>query len=157
MEVFYELHKDELVAVMTRHSRDGEKSKDAVQEAFLKALNHREALSAMKQKSLWAWMYTAAKNALIDEKRRTARVVAYEDTGMAEAADPAPDPTDAIMVRELMHRLPPELMRIVSLRYFGGMNATEIGEMKGIPPSTVRSQLRTALSILRKYAGNRDF
>ncbi len=157
LETFYEQHKDELTSVLSRYASDREAAADAVQESFLKALQNYAVLSRMQEKSLWSWLYTTAKNALIDDKRKTSRNELYDDFDSFDEADPADDPTDAIMVRELLHRLPPNLIHVVSLRYFGGLNSTEIGVMKGIPAATVRSQLRAAMGILKRYADRSDF
>lgn len=148
LEVYYEHHKDKLVAVLSRYSGDSEASRDAVQEAFLKALKNRGLFAKMKERAIWSWIYTTAKNSLTDEKRRAARNEPYNDSHDPGFYD---DPTNVVMIRELLHKLPPNLMHIVSLKYFGGLNSSEIGRLKGIPPATVRSQLRAALSILRKY------
>jgi len=148
LELFYEQHKDELVAVLTRYSGDHDLAVDAVQEAFLKALNKLANPSEMQEKSLWSWLYTTAKNVLIDEKRKGSRIDQYNDFDEAGLAD---DFDDIIFVKELLHKLPPNLIHIVSLKYFGGLNAAEIGELKGIPSATVRSQLRSAISIMRRH------
>ena len=147
LEAFYEQHKDELIAALTHYSRDSEAATDAVQESFLKALKNYILLSDKQEKTLWSWLYTTAKNALIDEKRKTSRVEQYDDYN---EVDPAGDFEDLILVGELLHKLPQNLSQVVSLRWFGGLNATEIGEMIGIPPATVRSQIRSALSIMKK-------
>ena len=38
----------------------------------------------------------------------------------------------------------------VVLRYYGRYRATEIAEMTGLPPATVRSHVRRGLAALRK-------
>jgi RNA polymerase sigma-70 factor (ECF subfamily) len=144
LETYYVRHKDELTAVLSRYSGDEEAAADAVQDAFLKALKTNITLP---EKSLWSWLYTTAKNRLIDEKRKAARSGPVDGIDEFAVDD---DPTDKIMVRQLLHKLPPHLSHVVSLRYFGGMNASEIGQMKGLPPATVRSQLRAALSMIKK-------
>ena len=149
LEAFYEQHKDQLTAVLSRYSGDREASADAVQESFLKALNNRAALSEMPEKQLWSWLYSTAKNALIDEKRKGKRTDLNEIDDAAIAFD---DPTDAILARQLLYKLPANLMQVVSLKYFGGLSSSEIGAMKGIPPATVRSQLRSAMTMMKKLA-----
>jgi len=148
LEAFYVQNKDKLTAVLARYSGDVESAADAVQDAFLKALQNRDSLGALQEKSLWSWLYTTAKNSLIDDKRKTSRLVQLDEY---EKIDPAADITDAIMVQELLHKLPPNLLHVVSLRYFGGLNATEIGKLLDVPPATVRSQLRAAIQAMRKY------
>jgi len=151
-EVFYEQHREELVTALGRYSGQWDAAREAVQEAFLRALKQRDLTSVMPEKSLWAWLYATAKHALIDELRKNSRTELYDGY---DEIDPAGDFTDAVAVRELLYKLPPNLMQIVSLRYFGGLNSAEIGKMKGIPPATVRSQLRAALATLRAYASQK--
>lgn len=148
LEKFYENNKDQLISKLTSYSGDKEAAKDAVQETFLKALANRELLFQMPEAALWSWLYTTAKNSLTDEKRRTGRLVAYDDY---DEVDPAGDYTTTIMVKQLLHHLPDHLVHVVSLRYYGNLNSTEIGKLIGIPAATVRTQLRTAITILRKY------
>ena len=147
LEVFYENNKNKLVSSLASYSGDKEGAKDAVQEAFLRALGRRELFSLMPEKSIWSWLYKTAKNVLTDEKRKTSRLVPYDDF---DVVDPAGDPIDTTMVKQLLHTLPDHLIHVVSLRYFGGLNSTEIGRLKGLPPATVRSQLRAAISILKR-------
>ena len=148
LEEFYVMNKNKLISRLVSYSGDNEAAKDAVQDAFLKALENREILSQMPEKSLWSWLYTTAKNALIDEKRKTSRLVPYDGY---DESDPDGDPTATILVKQLLHNLPEHLIHVVALRYYGGLNSTEIGRLKGLPPSTVRSQLRAAISILKTY------
>ena len=53
-------------------------------------------------------------------------------------------------VRALLEELPEELRTTVELRYFEGLNATEIGRRQGIPAGTVRRRLKTAMDRLRE-------
>jgi RNA polymerase sigma factor (sigma-70 family) len=55
-----------------------------------------------------------------------------------------------IDLRQALRELPDELRLIVTLRYFGGMDATEIGRALGMPSSTVRTRLRRAFGLLRQ-------
>ena len=47
-------------------------------------------------------------------------------------------------VRQLVNRLPESERALFSLRYFAGYNATELGNMFGLSPSTVRARLAAA-------------
>ncbi|HEX5441542.1 MAG TPA: sigma-70 family RNA polymerase sigma factor, partial [Ktedonobacterales bacterium] len=57
--------------------------------------------------------------------------------------------TAALDLRNAVNRLDESLRVIVALRYYAGLDATEIGEALGIPASTVRGRLSRALAILR--------
>ncbi len=51
---------------------------------------------------------------------------------------------DAEVVREALGELEGDELAVLVLRYFCDLNATEVGEIMSVPPSTVRSQLRRA-------------
>lgn len=55
----------------------------------------------------------------------------------------------ALDLRNAVNRLDESLRVIVALRYYAGLDATEIGEALGIPASTVRGRLSRALALLR--------
>jgi RNA polymerase sigma-70 factor (ECF subfamily) len=60
------------------------------------------------------------------------------------------DHTGALDLRRAVDHLPTEFRVVVVLRYYAGMDATEIGAALGIPPSTVRTRLHRALLLLRE-------
>ena len=151
LENFYQNNKNQLISKLASYSGDQEAAKDAVQEAFLKALANRQLVCQMPERSIWSWLYTTAKNSLIDEKRKTARLINYDGYEDYEEVDPAGDYTTTIMVKQLLPHLPEHLVHVVSLRYYGNLNSTEIGKLIGIPAATVRTQLRAAIAILKKY------
>lgn len=61
----------------------------------------------------------------------------------------ASDHANAIDLRGAIGSLGEELRLVVVLRYYSGMDATEVGAILGIPPATVRTRLRRALRELR--------
>ncbi|MGH2517842.1 MAG: RNA polymerase sigma factor [Ktedonobacterales bacterium] len=72
-------------------------------------------------------------------------------------ADPgASDATAALDLRQAVNTLPDDLRIIVLLRYFGGMDASEVGAALGVPPATVRTRLRRALMTLRTQLRSPD-
>lgn len=54
-------------------------------------------------------------------------------------------------LRQALLDLPADLKLIVTLRYFGGLDSSEIGHALGLPAATVRSRLRRALTLLRDH------
>ncbi|MEE0731417.1 MAG: RNA polymerase sigma factor, partial [Oscillospiraceae bacterium] len=89
----------------------------------------------------------AARNALVDMKRKEARVTVVQE--LPETEDPQPDPTDRLLVKSMLDRLNSELRMPVYLKYYQGLTSTEIGRIMGIPPATVRTRLRVALKLMR--------
>jgi RNA polymerase sigma-70 factor, ECF subfamily len=57
--------------------------------------------------------------------------------------------TAALDLRHAVTHLPADLRQIVALRFYAGMDATEIGLALDTSPATVRTRLRRALQLLR--------
>jgi RNA polymerase sigma-70 factor, ECF subfamily len=58
--------------------------------------------------------------------------------------------TGAMDLRAAVNALPDDLRLVVVLRYYAGLDATEVGELLGIPSGTVRSRLHRALPAMRE-------
>jgi RNA polymerase sigma-70 factor (ECF subfamily) len=137
---------------MTLFSGDDEAALDGVSHAFTKALVNKLMLEAMPEPAMKAWLYAAARNAVVDIKRREARISRFPwENGDHGFADPRPDDPLGKAIAELLIEKLPEPLRVqVELKYYGGMNATEIGEAMKVPAATVRTRLRAALRQLRE-------
>ena len=59
--------------------------------------------------------------------------------------------TGALDLRAAINTLPTDLRVVVVLRFYAGLDATEIGGVLSIPPGTVRSRLHRALLQMREY------
>jgi RNA polymerase sigma-70 factor, ECF subfamily len=149
-------------------------AEDAAQEAVVRAW---QAVDSLRQvEALRPWLLRIAVNVCRDWRRGrfgTARRLnaalddMTEDESLAViAADPGTsDHTGALDMRRAVNGLDRDLRLVVALRYYAGMDATEIGVMLGVPPTTVRTRLRRALGLLRQElnapgagapAGNRE-
>jgi RNA polymerase sigma-70 factor (ECF subfamily) len=56
---------------------------------------------------------------------------------------------DALDLRHAISTLSDDLRWVVALRFYAGMDATEIGELLETSPATIRTRLRRALTLLR--------
>jgi RNA polymerase sigma-70 factor (ECF subfamily) len=131
---------------------DEEAAGDGVSHAFTQALVNRQMLESMPEPAMKAWLYAAARNAVVDIKRRESRL-----SSLSVIADTRlPDLTDRAAAEALVEKLPSNLRTVVRMRYFGRMNATEIGRALHIPPATVRTRLRTALQIMRNNFDHKE-
>jgi RNA polymerase sigma-70 factor (ECF subfamily) len=61
---------------------------------------------------------------------------------------------DARQVREALHGLPDEQRRVIELAYFGGFTHSQIAEMLGLPPGTVKGRMRLGLAKMRLALGD---
>jgi len=101
-----------------------------------------------------SWLFTIARNALIDRVRRERR------------PEPEPEPIDAsreltspeaeLLAREgtatlqrAMLRLPPEQSAVLQDAYFRGRTMSEIAAERNLPIGTVKTRTRLALERLR--------
>jgi len=141
----YVENKDALVRKLTVYSRDAHAAEDAVQQSYLKAMA-QGSLTGMSTESAGAWLYVTARNALVDEKRKTLRWTVL--TNDAEIALDEPDKDDMLLLNDLLAKLSEEQKEIVTLRYLTGLDSRTIGQMLNIPPATVRTRLRAALKKL---------
>ena len=120
---------------------------DAVDEAVYRAfLSHRK----LRQPEHFAtWITRILINVCNDELRRRKR-----EPPMAELPETAAEQFDALPLRDAVERLPRELRAVVVLRYFSGYTLAETAEALGLPPGTVSTRQRKALSLLRLELGD---
>ena len=142
VEDLYTSHYDELVYYCTNLARDRATAEDLVQETYIRALTHLEDLQDLSRGQRRAWLYKAAKRIYIDRVRKLAREVCVEREQL-ELELFEEDLTQAA-VGQLVSRLPEMEQALFTMRYFEGYNATELGELFSLPPSTVRARLASA-------------
>lgn len=142
VEDLYTSHYDELVYYCTNLTRDRATAEDLVQETYIRALTHLEDLQDLSRGQRRAWLYKAAKRIYIDRVRKLAREVCVEREQL-ELELFEEDLTQAA-VGQLVSRLPEMEQALFTMRYFEGYNATELGELFSLPPSTVRARLASA-------------
>ena len=63
---------------------------------------------------------------------------------------------EALDVRQAVRTLPDELRRVVALRFYAGMDSTQIGAVLDAPAATIRTRLRRALELLRRDLQDHD-
>ena len=133
-------------------------AEDAAQEAILRGMQAWPTLR--DERALKSWLLRIAYNVCIDLKRGRFGTHQRRTQVLPEADDEAPvaqlvgdlggaDHAEALDLRAAMNTLDPGLRAVVVLRYYVGMDATEIGVVLRLPPATVRTRLRRALALLR--------
>ena len=134
---------------LTGHDRA--RAEDVVQETMLRAWRHFSALEE-GQGSVRAWLFTVARNIVIDDwrSRRVHGETAMSD--VPEVADPV-DHTDELllswMVAEALTRLSPDHRAVLQECYYRGVPVSEAARRLGVPEGTVKSRTHYALRALR--------
>jgi RNA polymerase sigma-70 factor (ECF subfamily) len=133
-------------------------AEDAAQEAAVRAWQAWDGLRDSNSLRPWLLRITVNVCRLWQRGgfgRRVRLVETLPDDGSellaALDADPgASDHTGALDLRHAVNALGEDLRVVVALRYYAGMNATEVADVLDIPPATVRTRLKRAIDQLRE-------
>jgi RNA polymerase sigma-70 factor (ECF subfamily) len=129
---------------------DQARAEDVLQETLLRAWRHPSILDEPSP-ALRSWLFTVARNIVIDEWR-TKR--ARSELPVADVPERAVDDrTDQVLlswvVGDALARLSPEHRAVLRECYFRGRSVAEAATVLGIPEGTVKSRTHYALRALR--------
>ncbi|MGE3194225.1 MAG: sigma-70 family RNA polymerase sigma factor [Microbacteriaceae bacterium] len=123
---------------------------DIVQETLLRAWR-TPAIIGQKPESTRSWLFTVARNLVIDEFRSARRRHELTTDTLPERADR--DRTDALfealLVEEALGALTYDHRAVIVHSYYGGRSIAETAAELGIPEGTVKSRLHYGLRALR--------
>ena len=150
-----QLHAEHSAALwgfcMRLTGNDRVRAEDVAQETLLRAWR-RFAVLDESQGSVRAWLFTVARNIVIDDwrSRRTRGDIPVAD--VPEPADPGDD-TDQLllswMVADALTKLSPEHRAVLRDCYYGGLSVADAARHLGVPEGTVKSRTHYALRALR--------
>ena len=158
--VFYKKYQPRLFAFCYGIIGDEEAAKDIVQETFIKVWVRREQIDL--DMSFSAFLFTMAKNQLLNEFRRQANSPLFlEDVVLNETGDGEETAIERkLSFEEFNHRLEiakqkltPRQRELFELNKEQGITITEIAAKAFISEQSVRNQLSQALHVLRKELG----
>jgi RNA polymerase sigma-70 factor, ECF subfamily len=130
---------------------------DLSQEVFCRAWQARAQYR--EQGAARAYLLRIADRLACDRARRSRPQVNLGDDGWQrhEPADPAEEPSGAVLraeeagrLKDALERLSPVQRRVLLLRYYGQMNFAEIAAAVDCPLNTTLSHCRRGLETLRK-------
>jgi RNA polymerase sigma-70 factor (ECF subfamily) len=152
LRVLYEEHSAALWRYALRLTRDPHQAHDVVQETLLRAWQRPE-ITEEGTRSPRAWLFTVARNIIIDD-RRTARfrneVAMPEGADICEAVDlqDTNATIDRLMVRHALAQLSADHRAVLWRSYYLGWTLARIAEDLQIAEGTVKSRLHYALRAL---------
>ncbi|MCW2749280.1 MAG: sigma-70 region 2 domain protein [Aeromicrobium sp.] len=150
-----QLH-DEHAAVLYQYclrltNQDHGLAEDVVQETMLRGWRHLSALDT-SQGSVRGWLFTVARNLVIDEWRSRRSRVEFVVPDVPDAVSEV-DHTDRLLqawvVGEAVTRLSPDHRAILLECYYRDASVAEAAQRLGIPKGTVKSRTHYALRALR--------
>jgi len=140
--------------------RNAADAEDAVQEAFLRVLRHRDTLDEVRDRRVW--LIRIVWNIVLDRKRRAktrpetddvadlARVLPAE--GLS-AEDRAAAAQHHAQVLKCVETLPAKEREVLMLSAFEELSSVEIAQVLGITESSVRSRLFRARNLMAGLMG----
>ena len=127
-------------------------AEDVMQEIFMQVWRNPASFSAARG-SLGGWLSVVARNRAIDALRKRRPMDPVEEMGLAAPGNLLSTAEHNVMlerVRVVMAGLPEEQRRSLELAFFEGCTHSEIAERTGDPLGTVKTRIRTALTVLGK-------
>ncbi|HVY12246.1 MAG TPA: sigma-70 family RNA polymerase sigma factor [Alphaproteobacteria bacterium] len=143
-----------LKSYLLRQGLSRQAADDLVQEVMFQVWRSAAQFDAKKARAS-TWIYTIARNRLIDQRRRqknspiAAEVPVADEAGYEIQPDLERRSEDA-RVRQAIAALPPEQRTLVEESYFDGQSHSRIAESRHLPLGTVKSRLRLAMQRLRE-------
>jgi RNA polymerase sigma-70 factor (ECF subfamily) len=137
---------------VVRNSADAE---DAVQEAFLRVLRHRETLNEVRDQRVW--LIRIVWNIVLDRKRRSKTRPETDDVselarvlpaGGLSAEERAAAAQHHAHVLACVEQLPAKERQVLMLSAFEELTSVEIASVLGITESSVRSRLFRARNLM---------
>jgi RNA polymerase sigma-70 factor (ECF subfamily) len=151
----YDNYAGALNSVILKLISDPHLAEDILQEAFIKIWNNFSSYDSSKGR-LFTWMLNITRNLTID----TIRSKGYKNQSKIQNSDNAVsysgsiinenDKFDSLGIREQTMFLREDQKRVIDLAYFEGFTQEEISKKLGIPLGTVKTRIRSAISILKK-------
>ncbi|UCG88900.1 MAG: RNA polymerase sigma factor [Gemmatimonadota bacterium] len=134
---------------------DADDADDVTQEVLFRL--HTKLRSYKRRSRFTTWLYQVTRNAAYEmARRRTAQLRFREKLGRMETEDThlkaiqvQPDSNVVTVIRSLFERLPSRQRQIFDLADLQGLTPTEIGDMLGMNPVTVRANLCKARRAIR--------
>lgn len=135
-----------------------EEARDVIQDIFVYLWEERAELKITH--SLDAFLFTIARNRIIDFFRHKVIIEKYADKLKSLPPGIVNDVEDAITTKELhatlqsaVNKLTPKVKEAYKLSREGQLSVKEIANQMNVSPQTIKNQLTTALNFLRSRTG----
>ena len=150
-EILYGRYVRPVFGLALRRLGDRGHAEDAVQEAFA-AIWRSASTYRPERGAAGGWLYTVARNAIVDRLRRNGPAADTElpelaslDAGPAQQAEAS---DVAWRVHRALEELQPREREVIELAYWSGLSQSEVAEYLHLPLGTVKTRTRSALAHL---------
>jgi RNA polymerase sigma-70 factor (ECF subfamily) len=146
----HEAHAPALTRFVTRLTSDHALAEDVVQETLLRAWQRPEVLER-SEPAVKAWLFTVARNLVIDERRsaHARHEIGTDRLPEAASADGTDAVLDAMLIADALGGLSAEHRDVIVHAYYRGESTAQVALRLEIPEGTVKSRLHYALRAMR--------
>lgn len=153
MKALYDEHAGPLWRYALRLTGDASRAEDVVQETLLRAWQRPEVIGDA-ERSARAWLFTVARNMIIDERRspKFRNIVgSIDDSGVPEQSTPdqVDSALDRMLIADAMAQMSADHRAVVERSYYRGWTTSQIAADLDIAEGTVKSRLHYAVRALR--------
>jgi len=152
----YDNYCSALYGIILEIIADRETADDILQEVFLTIWKKIKSYDASKGR-LFTWMVSITRHLTIDVVRSKTYRNNKKNDDIADELffcnhnNAVHLNLDCIGLKKAVQKLKPQYRSIIELSYFYGYTQEEIAKIEAIPLGTVKTRLRTALTVLRVY------
>lgn len=155
-QLIYDRYRNRIYQTSIRYLKSPVIAQEVVQDVFLKLWFERKNLK--KDQPVEAWLYTVAKNNLINRLKKIAnewkalngfkKIIPKTDES---TADKVVESQYNKLLQEALQSLPEQQQKVFRLARFEQLTYAEIAEKLSISPLTVKTHMARALDNMRNY------
>ena len=153
-EYLFARYKDALMNLFEQRLDEKTMASDLLQETFIKVYLHINDYS--KAFTFGQWVYSIARNTLVDHLRRKSGDVFLDERFRAPLAT-SPSPEESVIINQTrahfynaLEELSPEYRQVIEMRFIEEYSYEEIAEKLGRPLNTIKTQIRRARATICK-------
>lgn len=153
-EYLFTRYRDALMRLFEQRLEEKTMASDLLQETFIKVYLHINDYS--KNYTFGQWVYSIARNTLVDHLRRKSGDVLIDERFRAPLAT-SPSPEESVIINQTrahfynaLEELTPEYRQVIEMRFLEEYSYEEIAEKLGRPLNTIKTQIRRARAAICK-------
>ena len=153
-EYLFTRYRDALMRLFEQRLDEKTVASDLLQETFIKVYLHINDYS--KNYTFGQWVYSIARNTLVDHLRRKSGDVLLDERFRAPMAT-TPSPEESVIINQTrahfynaLEELTPEYRQVIEMRFLEEYSYEEIAEKLGRPLNTIKTQIRRARATICK-------
>jgi len=161
MELLYARHHLRVYRFVLRLVNDATTAEDVTSDVFLEVWKHAGRFEGRSQVSTWILAIARHKALTVLSSRTNAPL---DDESASEIPDSADDPelilqkrNESAVLRQCLTHLSPAHREIIDLAYYHEKSVSEVADIIGVPPNTVKTRMFHARKRLAALLDARGF